>query len=285
MQCPHCKGSISLYNFVREKKCPACGEKLKRMPTKEQIKESLISFSEDKGYIFWSIIYFIGIWIIAFFEQIFGTGALFDYISFYKFRFIVLSIFAGSIIDYYAKANVEVTAVRNKFIFKPPRYLRAYRRWTNIFLILAFGLTAYIVFQWPELVYDPKPVPKYDVNAARNIAVFVRNINVNSILPLVTFLTAIFLCLIWSIMGLILTEDDMNDKRIRYFMQEMRVERVRYYHRASATYIGGIFVASAVFYQLVHISGLWFYIYNSRIVYNTVTFFNQYFGWVNTFID
>lgn len=39
------------------------------------------SFAEDKGYIFWSVVYFIGVWVIAFFEQIFVSGALFDYIS------------------------------------------------------------------------------------------------------------------------------------------------------------------------------------------------------------
>ncbi len=284
MYCPNCKGSISLRNFIREKKCPSCGAKLKRMPTKEQIKETLISFAEDKGYIFWSIVFFLSVFVIAFFEAIFGKGVLFDYISYYKFRFILLSIFAGSIIDYFAKANVEVTAVRNQFIFKPPRYLRAYRRWTNVFLVLSVILVVYIYYRWPEFIYDPDPVTKWDVTAAKSRAIAVRDIKINSFLPLVTLLTGFMLCFIWAVMGLFLTEDDMNDKRIRYFMQEMRVEKVKSYQRAAATYIVGIFIAGVVFYRLVTISGLWFYIYNSRIVYNTVTFFKNYFGWVHHFV-
>ena len=81
MRCPHCKGSLSAYNFFREKHCPACGELLKRMPTREQVREFLIAFAEDKGYIFWAIVYWFGIWIIAFFEQIFWKGEIFEYIG------------------------------------------------------------------------------------------------------------------------------------------------------------------------------------------------------------
>jgi len=258
MRCPECKGSISLYNFLREKHCPACDATLKRMPTKEQIKESVISFAEDKGYIFWAIVYIFSVWIIAFFEQILGGGSLYDYISDHWFRFLFLAVWSGSIVDYYAKANVEVTAVRNKFIFKPPLYLRRFRNWTNIFLVLGLGLSAYVLMRWPGYV---------------------------STLPTVTFLTSFLLCLIWAIMGLAVSEDDMNDKRIRYFFQEMRIDRVKYYHRAAAIYVGGIFVAGVLYYKLVHVSGLWWYIYNSRFVYNLVTFFRTYFSWVNKFID
>ncbi len=258
MKCPNCKGSISTYNFFKEKHCPACGELLKKMPTKEQLTETLVAFAEDKGYIFWSIVYLVVVWAVSFFEQIFGTGVLFDYITKHEIRFLILAVYSGSIIDYAVKANVEVTAVRNKFIFRPPLYLRAYRRWTNIFVVLGVGLSAYALIQCP---------------------------NYFSILPVVTFLTSFCLCLLWAIMGLALTEDDMNDKRIRYFMEEMRIGRVKYYHRASAIYIGGIFLAGVTYYWLVHISGLWFYISNSRFVYNLMTFLTQYFGWVKTFIE
>lgn len=255
------------------------------MPTKEQIKESLISFAEDKGYIFWAVVYHLSVVVIAFFEQIFGTGSIFDYIIEYKFRFILLSVFAGSILDYLAKANVEVTSVRNKFIFRPPRYLRSFRRWTDIFLVLSFIIAGYLYYRWPEFVYDPNPVVNWDVTTSKSAAIATNRINVNSFLPLITLVTGIMLCLIWSIMGLFITEDDMKDKRIKYFMDEMRVSRIKRYQKASAVYIAGLFIASAIFYKLVSISGLWFYIYHSRVVYDTVTFFKTYFGWVNKFID
>lgn len=258
MKCPHCKGSVSAYNFFKEKHCPACGEVLKRMPTKEQIKETLIIFAEDRGYLFWSIIYWLAVWVIAFVEQLAGQGMLFEYILHHKIRFFCLALFSGSIIDYVIKANVEVTAVRNKFIFKPPIYLRRYRNWTNIFLIIGLGLSAYTLYRWPNYV---------------------------GILPTVTFLTSFCLGVIWALMGLVLTSDDLNDKRIRYFLQEMRIDRLRIYHRVSMIYLGGIFVSVVVYYKLVHISGLSWYIMNARIVYNTVTFFKNYFGWVDKFIN
>ncbi len=258
MRCPECKGSISIVNFVKEKQCPACDAKLKRMPTKEQFKETLISFAEDKGYIFWALVYIVVIWLIAFFEQIFGSGIIWDYITNHEFRFIFLAFFSGSIIDYYAKANVEVTAVRNKYIFKPPLYLRRFRGWTNVFLFLGLALATYVQVRWPGYI---------------------------SILPTYTFIISFMLCLIWALMGLAASEDDMNDKRIRYFFEEMRVSRIKYYHRASAIYLGGIFLAGILFYKLIHVSGLFWYIYNSRFVYNTITFFKRYFGWVHEFID
>ncbi|MBM3325479.1 MAG: hypothetical protein FJY65_00640 [Calditrichaeota bacterium] len=256
MRCPSCKGSISTYNFLKEKHCPACGEVLKRAPTREQVREFLIWFAEDKGYIFWAIVFWVVVWIIAFFELIFAEGVVLDYITHYWIRFLFMAAFAGSIIDYVAKANIEVTAVRNKFIFRPPRYLRSFRRWTNVFAILGLGLAGYVYYHWPNYV---------------------------GVIPIFTFIPSFLICLWWAVMGLILTEDDMNDKRIRYFMEEMRIGRVKYYHRAAAMYVGGFFVGCVVYYNLVQISGLWFYISNSRIVYDISTFLTQYFGWMKHF--
>ncbi len=258
MRCPHCKGSISAYNFFREKHCPACGGELKKMPTKEQVKETLVSFAEDKGYLFWAIVYILALWVISFFEAIFYSGVLFDYVSGHWFRVIILAVYAGSIIDYYAKSNVEVTSVRNKFIFKPPIYLRRFRNYTNFGLVIGVALSVYILVKWPNYI---------------------------GIVPTVTFITSFILCLVWAIMGLMITEDDMNDKRIRYFIGEMRIERIKKYNRISAIYIGVLFVSAVAYYWLVNISGLWWYIYNSRFVYNVIKFFNDYFGWTQKFID
>ena len=256
MRCANCRGSVSAVNFFIEKKCPACGEPLKRMPTKEQVRETLVSFAEDKGYIFWSIVYMVVLYVVGFVDQIMGKGGLFEYAVQHKFRTMLCAVYSGSIIDYVAKANVEVTAVRNKFIFRPPSYLRNYRRWTNIFLVAGFGMTVYAQIKWPGYI---EPIPS------------------------LTIICGTMLGLIWAIMGLALTDDDMNDKRIRYFCEEMRIGRVKYFHRAAAIYIGGITLAGILYYNLVRISGLWFYIYNSRLVYSLVTFFTQYFGWVKKF--
>ncbi len=258
MRCPDCKGSVSISNIVRDKVCPACGANLRRMPTKEQIRESLITFAEDKGYIFWSMVYVVIVWVFGIFGQIFCSGTLYDYISDHGFRFLFLAVMAGSIIDYYAKANVEVTSVRNKFIFRPPIFLRRFRFWTNVFLVLAIGLSIFIEMTWPGYI---------------------------NILPVITFISTFMLCLIWAIMGIFVTEDDVKDKRIAYFLGEMRVKKVRYYNRASGFFIGGMFIAGFTFYKLIHVSGLWWYISNSRFVYNTVTFWKMYFSWIHKFID
>jgi hypothetical protein len=256
MQCPSCKGSISAYNFFREKTCPACGEKLKKMPTWDQVKESVISFAEDKGYIFWSIVYLVATIVIAFLEQIFGSGRLLDWTGDHQFRFLFFATLGGQVIDYIARANVEVTAVRNKFIFKPPRYLRNYRRMTNFMVMLGLAVSAYAMYEYPNYL-EP--------------------------MPIITLCVAILVCFGWAIMGIFLTEDDMNDKRIRYFMEEMRIGRVRYYNRMGAIYIGATFLCGVLYYKLVTTSGLWFYIYNSRFVYDVMTFWKQYFGWVKAF--
>lgn len=258
MRCPECKGSISVINFVKEKHCPACGAKLKRRPTKEQIKETLISFAEDKGYFFWAIVYLMVISVLAFFQQIFGSGSLFEYISEHRFRFLFLAWFAGNILDYIVKANVEVTSVRNKYIFKPPIYLRRFRGWTNFAVILGIALCTYAYLRWPSYL---------------------------SPLTIYTFGISFVVSLFWALLGLAAVESDMDDKRIRYYFEELRVSRVKYLHRASAIYIGVFFLASILFYRLVKISGLWWYIYNSRFVYNIVTFFRNYFAWVHDFVD
>ncbi len=256
MHCPNCKGSISAYNFFREKTCPACGEALKKVPTWDQVRDTTILFAEDKGYIFWSLVYMLTVVIVAFFEQIFGTGRLFDYIGDHQFRFLFFSWFGGQIIEYIAKANVEATAARNKFIFKLPAYLRNFRKFTNIMVFLGMGLTVYWQISYPNII---------------------------EWMPSLTIIVGVMVGLAWSIMGIFLTEDHLNDKRIRYYMEEMRIGRVKYFNRIGAIFIGTIFLCGILFYKLVTTSGLWFYIYNSRIVYDTMTFFTQYFGWVKKF--
>lgn len=258
MRCPHCRGSLSAYNFFKEKHCPACGEKLKKMPTKEQLKEMAISFAEDKAHIFWALVYIVVVYVFSFVEAIFASGVLFEYVTDHWIRFYLIAFYSGMIIDFIAKSNVEVTAVRNKFIFRPPLYLRRFRNYTNLGLIVGLGLSGYTLYCWPSYI---------------------------SILPTVSFLTSFVLCLVWAIMGLILTEDDMQDKRIKYFMTEMHVERVHKLNRFSAIYLGGIFVSCVGYYWLVHISGLWFYITNARFIYNFTRFLKDYFGWVGKFID
>ncbi|NQU05388.1 MAG: hypothetical protein HQ568_04780 [Calditrichaeota bacterium] len=258
MRCQHCKGSVSTYNFFKEKQCPACGKQLKKMPTKEQLREIAISFAEDKGHIFWALVYIVVIYVVSFFEQIFWKGILFDYVTDHWIRFYIIAGFSGNIIDCFAKANVEVTNVRNKYIFRPPLYLRRFRNYTNVAAVLGLALSAYIIYRWPNFI---------------------------GILPTFSFITAFVLCFAWAILGLMLSDYDMDDKRIRYFMTEMRVERVRKLNRASAIYIGGIFVSGVIFYWLVNISGLWFYISNSRVVYNFTKFLSDYFGWVDTFVN
>jgi hypothetical protein len=274
-----------MHNVIREKKCPSCGANLMRMPTKEVLKETLISFAEDKGYIFWSIVYLFSITIISFFEQIFGTGGIFDYIIDYKLRFIFYAFFTGSIIDYVIKANVEVTAVRNKYIFKPPIYLRRFRRWTDIFFILGLATPVVIMILWPGIIFvsiEKEYLTVFEKNFYFVDYAHPKEYGIH-VLTAYTFIPAFWVGLIWSIMGLVLTEKDMSDKRIKYFMDEMRMERVKRYHRASVIYIGGIFVAGIVYYKLINVSGLFFYIWNSRMVYSFVKFFKEYFGWAADF--
>lgn len=278
MKCFECRGSVSFNNVIREKVCPSCGAKLMRMPTKEVLKETLIAFAEDKGYLFWSIVYLFVITFVSFFEQFVGTGGMFDYISEYKARFFFYAFFSGSIIDYVIKANVEVTSVRNKFIFKPPIYLRRFRRWTNFAVIIGLSLPILIMYFWPGYIHvSIVPEYFYEFSKPKMFGIHV--------LTAYAFLPAFLICLIWSILGLMLTERDLADKRIAYFMREMRVERVKRLHRGSVIYIGGLFVASIIFYKLIHISGLFFYIWNSRVVYNFVKFFKEYFGWVSEFTN
>jgi len=246
------------------------------MPPKEVLKETVIAFAEDKGYLFWSIVYLFTVTIVSFFEQFIGTGGLFDYISGYKMRFFIYAFFSGSIIDYVIKANVEITSVRNKFIFKPPIYLRRFRNWTNIAVILGLASPILIMIYWPGIIHM-NIYPEYFVEYTHPKMFGIH------VLTAYTFLPSFIICLVWSFLGLMLTERDMNDRRIAYFMREMRVERVKRLHRGSVIYLGGIFVAGIIYYKLIHISGLFFYIWNSRVVYNFVKFFREYFGWVEDF--
>ncbi|MDP8228105.1 MAG: hypothetical protein P9M15_01480 [Candidatus Electryoneaceae bacterium] len=268
------------------------------MPTKEVIRESLIAFAQDKGYIFWAIAYLFVVIIASFIEAIVGTGGIFDYVFHYKFRVFLMAIFAGSIIDYAVKANVEVTAIRNKYIFKPPIYLRRFRRWTNVFAVLGVLLSFFLVIWYPgyvRLMLDPEFLmefpgidSKYYISHGKSILVLpVREVYFGiHFLTAITYITGFMLCLAWAFMGLFLTEKDLGDRRVAYYAKELRFERVRRFNRASAFYIGGMFVSGVIYYKLSSISGLWHhYISHARIIYNVTKFWKDYFSWVDTFVN
>jgi len=227
------------------------------MPTKEVIRETAIDFAKDRGYIFWTLVYLLFIPFIGLFEQIFYQGLIFEWITHSKFIFLVTAFITGSVLDFIIKANVEVTAVRNKFIFKPPIYLRRFRLWTNVSVVLGLALAGYSY--WLASSFT-------------------------SVLPIMTFVTSFVICLAWSVLGLFLTEKDLEDKRIRYFFQEMRVERSRRLNRAAVIYFSGMTISSIIFYKLIKISGLWWWIENSRIYYDITKFLKDYFSWTHKFV-
>jgi len=227
------------------------------MPTKEVLKETAIDFAKDRGYIFWMLVYLLMIIFIGLFEQILNKGIIYSWIGQSKWTFLFTAFITGSMVDYIIKANVEVTAVRNKFIFKPPIFLRRFRFFTNFSLIIGVAFAGWVYWKYPSFI---------------------------TVLPIMTFIPTFIICLFWAVMGLFLTEKDLEDKRIRYWTEEMRVSRVWRLHRVGLIYIGGLTIGGIIYYKLIQISGLWWYITQSRIYYNLTRFFKEYFAWTHKFV-
>ena len=73
MRCPSCKGMITERNFLPVKVCPACGEKLKGMFTKEENEEFRSLFTEfRRGRIFLGKVAIIIILLIFLVKWIIG---------------------------------------------------------------------------------------------------------------------------------------------------------------------------------------------------------------------
>ena len=80
MRCPSCNGTISDADFLRPKTCPACGGKIKRMPTNEEWGEIGKSYKifypfagmSRRDFRFWSKIALVVILFMLFAKWIIG---------------------------------------------------------------------------------------------------------------------------------------------------------------------------------------------------------------------
>ena len=95
MKCPNCKGDIAKDHKGRT--CPSCGEPLPA--TQSIIVEwagRIASFTEDRGFFFWLLIFVIITVFLSILEHLFGPGDLARLLDQHKFVSLVTFIYVAA---------------------------------------------------------------------------------------------------------------------------------------------------------------------------------------------
>lgn len=251
MKCPHCQSFIA--KIPVSWKCPYCSEKLPEPGKLYLFKEHLIEYLDDKGILFWSIWFAIGLIAIAIPEMAWGRAHLFSYIGNSLIMTIVFIFYGGMLIDMCVRINLPIRMpYGTDFILKERVVIRNVRKITNLFTIVGIGFS----FYWLGPVVLFNYFPSYLVVMSG------------------------FIAFGWAIAGLFIDRRMVEDVRFRFYMDRLGISSLKRLRRYSSLTIGILVLSAAGFYILMGISGIWLKFSNLPMVGVIIYFTKEYFAWL-----
>ncbi len=251
MKCPSCKGDIQW--GYRGKTCPSCGDPLpERQPLFYEWAGRIVSFTEDRGFFFWLIIFTLFILFLAVLENLFGPGDLAHLLDHHKCVSLLMLI--------YTAAHLKV--IRNIQSVVRPGYPGAYwvdrliikemRRGTNAMLLL--GLIVSLVVVGP--------------------------FNIFSIMPAYVLIISLFTALYWSIKPFRIDDREFMDAKVRSYFAFLGVKRLRPWRQVGGAYLITLVVSAAIFYAFMNMPNLYWNLKMNPTLNEIVNIFKGLFEWV-----
>jgi|GEM_PF-3028415 hypothetical protein len=251
MKCLNCKGDVP--PGYKGQTCPSCGEALPRKrPVWRDLGERISSFTEDRGYLFWLIVFSLLLFFVAVFENLLADGVLAHLLDGYKFISLLMFL--------YAAAHLQILRNINT-VFRPgypgPYWIdrliiKNFKRGTNYALIAGFIISLIIV--------GP--------------------LNFLELLPAYIFLPTLFSTLFWSIQAFRVDDREFTDAKVQSYFEFLGIRRLREWRQVSGVYLIGIVVSGGVFYGLSHIPGLWWKIKADPTLNEIIALASGLFNWV-----
>lgn len=250
MRCPNCKAYVPFE--TREKKCAACGATLKKKPFFEDMLNMTVELTSDKNFIFWGFVTLIVVCVIGALEFIWSEGGLFNYFEKHIMHSLLLFLFWGTAVENLVKINANIRLASRTVIIKERRVLRVYRIWSNIAFFA--GILLAIVWITPDKIFAN--------------------------FPAFTLIAISFLCLYWSIFGLLMKERVFEDHRVRNFFFFLGVHHPQKYRAVSAFYIFGVVFATTSHISLTRFPSIFWGVYNSWFIQSTIKAVNSFLVYI-----
>lgn len=263
MKCPHCKGNIP--GSHRGKTCPSCGQALPpRLHLLIEWGGRVASFTADRGFFFWLIVFGGLLAFVALLENLFGhvppgysgelpyKGQLTELLDQHKFISLLMLV--------YTAAHLKV--IRNINSTERPGYpgpywtdrliIKKFKKGTNVSLILGFITSAIIV--GPLHILDTMP----------------------AYVLIMSLFTAVF----WSVESFRVDDKEFLDAKVQTYFYYLGVKKLIDWRKSGGAYMIAVVVGAAIFYGLSHIHGLWWMIKANPTLNEIIETFSNLFSWV-----
>jgi hypothetical protein len=191
--------------------------------------QRIVSFTEDRGFFFWLISYFIFILFLSVIENLFGPGSLKLLLDRYKFISLLMFI--------YVAAHLKI--IRNIYSVLRPGYPEPY--WTDRLIIRQMRIGTSMALAAGFIVS----------------LVIVRPWNIFALIPAYALIISLFTALYWSIKSFRMDDREFQDPKVQTYFVFLGVRRLRLYRQVSGAYIIGLIVSAGIFYGFMHIPNLY----------------------------
>lgn len=250
--CPKCE--MPVMKIPANWKCPHCSERLPDPTRWQRFTEGFGEYMENKGVIFYSILFLILLIIVIVPDIIFSHGFLLSYILDNMILAMASIFFAGMLITMVMKVMLPLRIMGGgDFIMRERQMIRHFRKWTIIGLIIA------VLFCL--IVLKPSMFTAY--------------------FPSYLIVIGWFLALTWSVLGILMNPQWLEDVRFRAFLEErLGVISLRRFRKLCTIFVGVLMSTLVIYYLLLQVQGIWQSIENSAIIGTVILFIKQYFAWL-----
>jgi len=233
--------------------CPSCGEALpRRRPVITEWTERAFAFSDDRGFLFWLLIFSLLIAFLAALEHLLGGGELARLLDQHKFISILMLLYTAGLLKIVRNVNSVFRPGYPGPYWTDRLIIKKFRRGTNRLLILGLIVSLFIVGPF----------------------------NIFELMPAYILIVSLFLALFWSVESFRVDDKEFLDAKVLSYFNYLGVRKLRIWRQVSGVYLIGLIVSAAIFYGLYHVPGLWWMIKENPTLNEIIDIFNGLFSWV-----
>ena len=211
-----------------------------------------MSFTEDRGFFFWLIIFAVVILALAVLEHLFGKGSLGKLLDRHKFVSLLMFIYVPAHLKIIRNINSETRPGYPGRYWTDRLIIKRMRNGTNYALLL--GVLVSLIVVGP--------------------------LNIFSITPAYFLIISLFTALFWSIESFRIDDREFLDTKVHSYFIFLGVNNLRKFRKTGATYVIGLIVSASTFYGLMHVPNLYWNLRMNPTIMTLVELVTGLFSWI-----